>query len=340
MNPRINRQVRLRSRPSGIPQAEHFEIVETPVPALAPGQVLVRNLWLSVEPAMRGWVNAVANYSEPVAIGAVMRSFAAGRIVESNDPAWPFGTAVTGLFGWQDYAVVDASAIQRRIDESDLPMSTALGVMGINGVTAHYGLLQIGQPCAGETVVVSTAAGAVGSCVGQIARLQGCRAVGIAGGAVKQALCVERFGFDAAVDYKAADFEQRLAQACAGGVDVYYDNTAGPISDAVMAHLNVGARVVICGTASVASWDPPPQGPRVERHLLTRRARMQGFVIFDHPEYAAGARADLATWLRDGRLQYVEEVLDGIENAPDAIAGLYRGDNLGKRLIRLGAETQ
>lgn len=335
MNPRTNRQVRLKSRPVGIPQREHFEIVETPLASPGPGQVLVRNIWLSVEPAMRGWVSAAANYSEPVAIGAVMRSFAAGRIVESNDPAWPVGTAVTGLFGWQDYAVVDGAAIQRRIVEDDLPMSTALGVMGINGVTAHYGLLELGQPRAGETVVVSTAAGAVGSCVGQIARFKGCRAVGIAGGAAKRALCLERFGYDAAVDYKAADFGQRLAEACASGVDVYYDNTAGPISDAVMAHLNVGARIVICGTASVASWDPPPQGPRVERHLLTKRARMQGFVIFDHPEYGDGARADLAAWLRSGSLRYIEEVLDGIEHAPDAIAGLYRGDNLGKRLIRL-----
>jgi NADPH-dependent curcumin reductase len=333
----MNRQVRLKSRPEGIPQAAHFEIVEVPVPTPGPGQVLVRNHWLSVEPAMRGWVNAVGNYSEPVAVGAVMRAFAAGRVVASNDAAWPVGTAVTGLFGWQDYALVDGAAIQRRIDETDLPLSTALGVMGINGVTAHYGLLQLGQPRAGETVVVSTAAGSVGSCVGQIARLHGCRTVGITGGEVKRRLCIERFGYDAAVDYKAPDFSERLAEACAGGVDVYYDNTAGAISDAVMGRLNVGARVVICGTASVASWDPAPLGPRVERHLLVKRARMQGFVIFDHPEHHPVARAALAQWLRVGQLNYVEEVLDGIEHAPDAIAGLYRGENLGKRLIRLVA---
>lgn len=338
MNPLINRQVRLRSRPAGIPQAAHFEIVETPLAPLEPGQVRVRNLWLSVEPAMRGWVNAVGNYSEPVAIGAVMRSFAAGRIVESGDPAWPVGSPVTGMFGWQDYAQVDASAIQRRIVETDLPMSTALGVLGINGVTAHYGLLRIGEPQAGETVLVSTAAGSVGSCVGQIARLHGCRTVGIAGGEAKRRMCIERFGFDAAVDYKAADFTAQLQAACVGGVDIYYDNTAGPISDAAMGHLKPGARVVICGTASVASWDPPPSGPRVERHLLVKRARMQGFVIFDHPEHDAPAREDLARWLREGKLQYVEEILEGIEQAPDAIAGLYRGDNLGKRLIRLAAE--
>jgi NADPH-dependent curcumin reductase CurA len=331
----INRQVLLASRPDGIPQAEHFRIAESPIPQRAAGQVLVRNEWLSVEPAMRGWVNAVANYAEPVAIGAVMRSFAVGRIVESDDPKWPVGTPVTGLFGWQDYATVDPASIQRRIEETDLPLSTALGVLGINGVTAHYGLLQLGQPKAGETVVVSTAAGSVGSCVGQIAKLHGCRTVGITGGETKRKLCLERFGYDEALDYKKPDFGQRLAEACGAGVDVYYDNTAGEISDAVMARLNVGARVVICGTASVANWNPPPLGPRVERHLLVKRARMQGFVIFDHPEYYPSARADLARWLRLGKLHYVEEVLDGIEHAPDAIAGLYRGENLGKRLIHL-----
>ena len=331
----VNRQVLLASRPEGIPQAANFRIVEAPLPVLGPGQILVRNLWLSVEPAMRGWVSAVANYSEPVALGAVMRSFAAGRIVASNDPAWPVGSAVAGMFGWQDYALVDAATIGRRVEEDDLPLSTALGVMGINGVTAHYGLLELGEPKPGETVEVSTAAGAVGSCVSQIAKLKGCRSVGIAGGATKRELCLQRFGYDAAVDYKAGDFEAALAEACSAGVDVYYDNTAGPISDAVMSHLNVGARVVICGTASVASWNPAPQGPRVERHLLVKRARMQGFVIFDHPDYQAPARAELAGWLRQGKLQYLEDVLDGIEQAPDAIAGLYRGDNLGKRLIRL-----
>lgn len=334
----INRQVRLASRPTGIPQAGHFEIVEAAVPAPAEGEVLVRNLYLSVEPAMRGWVNAAANYSEPVAIGAVMRSFTAGRVVASRAPSIAVGAWVTGLFGWQDYAVVPASAVGRVIEERDLPLSTALGVLGINGVTAHYGLLEIGQPRAGETVVVSTAAGAVGSCVGQIARLHGCRTVGITGGEAKRRLCLETFGFDVAIDYKHPDFDRQLAEACADGVDVYYDNTAGAISDAVMRHLRRGARVIVCGTASVAQWDPVPEGPRVERHLLVNRARMQGFVIFDHPEHGPVARRDLAQWLREGRLRYAEDVLDGIEQAPDAIAGLYRGENLGKRLIRLAAE--
>lgn len=330
-----NRQVVLAARPQGVPQAEHFRIVDAALASPGPGQVLIRNEWLSVEPAMRGWVSAVANYSEPVALGAVMRSFAAGRIVQSCHPDWPEGTVVTGLFGWQEFAVVDASAIQRKVDDDGLPLSTALGILGINGVTAHYGLLQIGQPVAGETVVVSTAAGAVGSCVGQIARLHGCRTVAITGGESKRRLCLEQFGYDAAVDYKAPDFEQRLAEACAAGVNVYFDNTAGPVSDAVMSHLQVGARVIVCGTASVSSWDPPPSGPRVERQLLVNRARMQGFVIFDHPEHHEPARQDLIRWMGEGKMHYLEEILEGLEQAPDAIAGLYRGENLGKRLIRV-----
>lgn len=337
-DPLINRQVQLASRPVGVPQAEHFRLVDAPAPAAGPGQVRVRNHFLSVEPAMRGWVNAVANYAEPVPIGGVMRAFTVGRIDQSSDPAWPVGTGVTGLFGWQDYAVVAPEAIDHRIDAKGLPLSAYLGVLGLNGITAHYGLMEIGRPRAGETVVVSTGAGSVGSCVAQIARIQGCRTVAIAGGQVKVRQCLDEFGYDAAVDYKAPGFEAALAVACAGGVDVYFDNTAGPISDQVLSHLNAGARVVICGTASVANWDPPPSGPRIERVLLVKRASMQGFVILDHPGHAAVARPQLAQWIREGRLRYREDVLDGIEQAPDAIAGLYRGENLGKRLIRLAAE--
>lgn len=333
-----NRQVFLASRPTGIPQASHFGIRTVPVAPLGDGQVRVRNIYLSVEPAMRGWVNAVGNYSEPVAVGAVMRAFTAGVVDASRSDAVPVGSWVTGLLGWQDHAVVDAASIDRIITERDLPLSSALGVMGINGVTAHYGLLRLGEPRAGQTVVVSTAAGSVGSAVGQIARLQGCRTVGIAGGETKRRLCLDAFGFDAAVDYKSADFVDHLRQACPGGVDVYFDNTAGVISDAVTDRLNVGARIVVCGTASVSSWDPPPAGPRIERKLLVSRARMQGFVIFDHPGHAPLARADLAGWLRSGQLRYLEDVLEGIEQAPDAIAGLYRGENFGKRLIRIAPD--
>lgn len=335
MHATVNRQVLLVQRPEGIPQSSDFKIVEVPPPVPGPGQVRIRNHFLSVEPAMRGWVSAVANYSEPVPLGAVMRSFTVGVIDASEHPDYPVGTAVTGLFGWQDYAVADVSAIEQVIEARDLPISSALGVLGINGVTAHYGLLEIGQPQAGQTVVVSTAAGAVGSCVGQIAKIKGCRTVAIAGGALKVRQCLEQFGYDAAVDYKSPEFATEIAEACRGGVDVYFDNTSGVISDEVMKHLNVGARIAICGTASVASWNPAPQGPRVERHLLVKRARMQGFVIFDHADHYPQARRELVAWIRSGQIRYAEDILEGIEAAPDAIAGLYRGENMGKRLIRL-----
>jgi NADPH-dependent curcumin reductase CurA len=333
-----NRQVRLKTRPSGIPQAEHFEIVEAPVPEPAAGQVLVRNIYLSVEPAMRGWVSAVANYSEPVALGAVMRSLAVGRVEESRHPDFYPGDYVTGMFGWQDYAAVEGKAIQRKVVRTGLPISTSLGVLGLNGLTAYFALLETGQPKAGDTVVVSTAAGAVGSCVGQIAKIKGCRSVGIAGGPDKVRMCREEFRYDAAVDYKVGDFESALAAACPGGVDVYFDNTAGRISDSVMHLLNAGARVVICGTASIASWDPIPLGPRVERHLLVKRARMQGFLIFDHAERFPEALQALEGWVRAGQVHYREDILDGIEQAPGSIAGLYRGENLGKRLIRIAPD--
>jgi NADPH-dependent curcumin reductase CurA len=338
MSQLANRQVRLKSRPSGIPQAEHFELVEAPVPDPADGQVLVRNIYLSVEPAMRGWVSAVANYSEPVAIGAVMRSLAVGRVKKSRHPDFHPGDYVTGMFGWQDYAAVEGKAIQRKVARTGLPISTSLGVLGLNGLTAYFALLEIGQPKPGETVLVSTAAGAVGSCVGQLAKIKGCRSVGIAGGPDKVRMCREEFRYDSAVDYKAEDFEPVLAAACPGGVDVYFDNTAGRISDSVMHHVNVGARVIICGTASVASWDPIPQGPRVERHLLVKRARMEGFLIFDYAQRFPEALQELEGWVRAGQVHFREDILDGIEEAPGSIAGLYRGENLGKRLIRIAPE--
>lgn len=330
-----NRQVRLKTRPQGIPQAEHFEIVEAATPELSEGQVLVRNIYLSVDPAMRGWIVDKVGYSAPVAIGEVMRSFASGRVEASRHPDFAVGDLVTGLFGWQDYAAVDGGSIQHKISEQELPLSTSLGVLGLNGITAYFGLLEIGQPKSGETLVVSTAAGAVGSCVGQIGKSVGCRTVGIAGGTEKKQLCLDEFGFDAAIDYKSEDVDAALSKACPDGIDVYFDNTAGPISDAVLKHLRLGARVVICGTASIASWDPIPQGPRVERHLLVKRARMQGFVVLDFANRYDEARTKLADWVRDGTIKYREEILDGIEHAPDAIAGLYRGENPGKRLIQI-----
>jgi NADPH-dependent curcumin reductase CurA len=338
MGESINRQVRLKSRPTGIPEAEHFEIVNAPIPECGENEVLVRNIYLSVEPAMRGWISDVTSYMEPVPIGAVMRAFAVGRVEASRHPDFRPGDFVTGMFGWQDYASVKAKAISRKVAETDLPISTSLGILGLNGLTAYFGLLEIGQPKYGETVVVSTAAGAVGSCVGQIAKIKGCRTVGIAGGPEKVRICLDEFGYDAAINYKADDFQSALAGACPEGIDVYYDNTAGRISDAVLKHLGVGARVVVCGTASVSSWDPIPQGPRVERHLLVKRARMQGFIVLDYADRYAEALQQLTQWVREGLIRYREDILEGIEQAPGSIAGLYRGENFGKRLIWIAPE--
>ena len=334
--PKSNRRVILTSRPDGIPEANNFALDEAQVPDLADGQVLVRNEYLSVDPAMRGWVTAVANYSTPVAIGDVMRSFASGKVIASRNEDFAEGDGVTGTFGWQEYAVADARTITRRIVETDLPLSLSLGVLGLNGVTAYLGLLELGQPKAGNTVVVSTAAGAVGSAVGQIAKLMGCLTVGIAGGPAKTKLCIDAFGYDAAIDYKAAaPLDDQLATACPEGIDVYFDNTAGAISDAVYARLAIGAHVVICGTASIPSWDPPPAGPRVERHILVKRARFSGFLIFDYQHRYQEAVDHLAQWVREGKIRYREDIADGLEHCPGAIAELYRGENLGKKLIRL-----
>lgn len=331
----INQQVRLRSRPNGIPTAENFEITTSPLASLQPSQVLVRNHFLSVEPAMRGWVSSAANYSEPVPIGGVMRSLASGQIIESNHADFQTGEYVTGMFGWQQYAVVDAEQIQRKITPTDFSLSTSLGVLGINGMTAYFCLLEVGQPKAGDTVVVSTAAGAVGSCAGQIAKIKGCYTVGITGSAEKVKLCRDIYQYDKVVNYKSDSFHQDLADACPNGVDVYFDNTAGEITDAVLRHINVGARIALCGTASIGNWDPIPLGPRVERQVLVNRARMQGFLIFDYRDRYNQALDALNSWLAADLIQFREDILLGIEQAPGAIAGLYRGENHGKRLIQL-----
>lgn len=331
----MNRQVILTSRPTGVAQVENFAIVDSLTLPLADGQIRIRNDFLSVEPAMRGWISDAGNYSAPVAIGSVMRALAVGEVIESRCDDYTEGEHLVGWFGWQEEAVVEPSAIVRRIAENDLPSSLALGILGINGVTAHLALTLIGEPKAGDTVLVSTAAGSVGSAVGQIAKIMGCKTIGITGGPEKVAQCTEAFGYDVALDYKADVFAEALAATCSGGVDVYFDNTAGAISDQAYPHLALGARVVVCGTAAISSWSPWPQGPRVERHLLVKRARMQGFVIFDHMDRYEASVAQLADWVRSGKLHYVEEVLEGLEACPDALAGLYRGENKGKRIIKL-----
>jgi NADPH-dependent curcumin reductase CurA len=318
-----------------VAQAEHFEIVDRPLPSPEQGEVLVRNSFLSVEPAMRGWIADIGNYSAAVEIGAVMRSLAVGHVVESHSPDYLVGDALLGWFGWQQYSIGNSGNIIGRIEHSDLPLSLSLGVLGLTGVTALLALTKIGDPKPGDMLVVSTAAGSVGSAVGQIGRMLGCRTVGITGSDEKVALCREAFGYDAAINYRSGDLDAALAATCPDGVDIYFDNTAGSISDSVLRHLATFARIVNCGTASISDWTNWPTGPRVERHLLVKRARMQGFVIFDHMHEWPAAVRQLAQWVRSGQLRYEEDVLEGIEAAPDALAGLYRGENKGKRVIRL-----
>ena len=331
----VNRSIRLASRPTGIAQAHHFELSSAPLAALQPGQILVRNAWLSVEPAMRGWLADTGNYSAAVAVGDVMRSLCVGTVVASQAEGFEPGDSLMGWFGWQEHAVIDPSQVVRRLAGSDLPLSLYLGVLGLNGVTAALALEKIGEPRPGETVVVSTAAGGVGSCVGQLARLHGCRVVGLTSSVEKAQTCLEDFGYHQVINYRTENVGLAVRNACPDGVHVYFDNTAGAISDAVLPHLAVGGRVVVCGTASIAQWSPVPLGPRVERILLTRRARMQGFLLFDHMKDYDACVERLTALVRAGQLKYHEHITEGLESAMDAIAGLYRGENQGKRLIRL-----
>ena len=333
-----NRQVWLKSRPNGIPQAENFDFRDGDVPTIAEGEFLIRNLYLSTDPAARGWIADASNYWPRIEVGDTMRAFTVGEVIESRNANYAVGDKLMGLFGWQEYAAATDKHVNLKISVDDLPLSLSLGVLGINGFTAYFGLLDVGEPKEGDTVVVSTAAGAVGSCVGQIAKIKGCRTIGITGGAEKVRQCLEEFGYDVAIDYKSVtDLDAALKEAAPNGVNVYFDSTSGAISDAVVRNLALGARIAICGTASYASWDPWNQGPRPERHLLVKRSRMQGFLTTDFMDRFPEAEAQLAQWIREGRLNYREEMHEGMEHAPGSLQRLYRGENTGKFVMRLPA---
>ena len=331
--PPSNRRVLLTSRPAGVPQPTDFSLDEAAIPEPGAGEFLVRNVYLSVDPAQRGWASSEANYSAPVAIGSVMRSLAVGVVLRSNDSAVRKGEFLYGWFGWQDYAAVTAAAIVARADQP-IPLSAHAGLLGINGLTAYLALTELGRPRAGETVLVSTAAGAVGSFVGQIARNLGARAIGLTGDDAKVELCRTRYGYELAFNYRTDDWAPQLGEGAP--VHVYFDNVGGTILDAALRRMAVGGRVVQCGTASVASWTPPPSGPRNEREILTRRLVWSGFVIFDHVARFGAAADALVAWYRDGRLVYDEDIADGIAHAPGAIRALYSGENRGKKLIYVG----
>lgn len=333
--PGENRQVLLARRPAGVPQASDFELASAAVPEPRDGEILVRNVYLSVDPAQRGWASAEANYSAPVPLGGPMRALAVGIVQESRHPDFKAGDALYGWFGWQDYAVATPAQVIHRATQ-DLPLAAFGSLLGINGVTAYLGLTELGRPRAGDTLVVSTAAGSVGSFVGQIGRNLGARAIGLTGDDRKVALCRERYGYADAINYKTADLDAAVAKAAPDGVNVYFDNTGGSILDTVLRRMAIGGRIVQCGTASVASWNPLPTGPRNEREIMLRRLVWSGFVIFDHMDRYAAACDDLARLCKAGTLTYDVDLAQGIEAAPGAIASLYAGENLGKKLIFIG----
>ena len=329
-----NRQWKLIARPQGAVKRSDFEWVTSPVPSPAAGQVVVRVQYASLDPAMRGWMTDRRSYIPPVGLGDVMRAIAVGRVVESSDPGFSPGDHVTGLLGLQDYALMAAKDVIR-IDPRLAPLPRFLGALGGSGMTAYFGLLDVGQPKAGETVLVSAAAGSVGSLVGQIAKIQGCRAIGIAGGPGKCAYVRDELGFDGVIDYKAGDVAAGLKEHCPKGIDVYFDNVGGDILDQALARLNRHARVVICGAISQYDNRDDARGPKNYLSLLVNRARMEGFIVFDYAaRYAEGARA-IAGWMAEGRLKTSEQVEEGLENFPDVFLKLFRGENTGKLVLKV-----
>jgi hypothetical protein len=333
----MNRRIVLKRRPVGAPTPEDFELVEAPVEAPRDGQVLTRTIYLSLDPYMRGRMEGSGrSYATPVALGQVMVGGTVGEIVESRHPGFAPGDLVLGYDGWQSYAV-SSGAGMRKLDPAVAPISTALGVLGMPGMTAYVGLLDIGRPQAGETVVVSAASGAVGAVVGQIARIKGCRVVGIAGAEAKCRYVVDELGFDACVSHLAADLATQLQKACPSGIDVYFENVGGAVLDAVLTLINVNARIPLCGLISQYNVTQAPAGPNL-RALLVNRALLKGFIISDHMDRLPDFLRDASQWMREGRLKYREDVVDGLENAPRAFIGLLEGRNFGKLLVRVGAD--
>ncbi|WP_341703508.1 NADP-dependent oxidoreductase [Ferrovibrio sp.] len=330
-----NTQVLMKQHPKGWVTEADFEIVARDIPKPGPGQVLVRNIWLSLDPYMRGRMDPVRSYAAHLKPGDMMGGGTVGTVIESNDAALPVGTYVNGMLGWQEYGVATAKEL-RVLDPKIAPVSTSLGVLGMPGCTAHYGLMALGQPKAGETVVVSAASGAVGSVVGQIAKIKGCRVVGIAGGQEKCDYVVNELGFDACIDYKGPDMHAAFKAATPDRVDVYFENVGGEIMEMVFGRLNGFARVSICGL--IAQYNGQPFPFTGMRHVLVNRAKVQGFIISEHMEYWPGAIMEMAGWIKSGKLKYREDVADGLQNAPAAFIGLLKGKNFGKQLVRIGPD--
>ena len=331
----MNHQITLAARPKGFPRDDDFRLITVPIPEVGDGEFLVQVIYLSVDPYMRGRMNDVESYAPPVGIGEVMVGECVGCVAKSRHERFPEGSYVAGMFGWQEYAISDGKMV-RRLDPTAAPISTALHVLGMPGMTAYFGVLDVCQPKEHETFVVSGAAGAVGSVVGQLAKLKGCRVVGVAGSDDKISFITDELGFDAGFNYKTTDdYVAAYRQHCPQGVDAYFDNVGGPITDAVFPVLNVGARLGICGQISQYNVDSPQQGPRLLWHLIIKRATIRGFLVMDYTDRFREAITELTKWFQAGQLKYCERVTDGIENAPRAFVEMMRGANIGKQLVKV-----
>lgn len=334
-----NQEYVLASRPKGRPTEENFRLVESQTPELTEGQILVKTLYVSVDPYMRGRMNDAKSYIAPFELGKPISGGGVGQIVASNHPSFEVGQIVSGTFNWAKYSVSDGRGVH--IINPDLaPITTSLGVLGMPGLTAYFGLLDIGKPKAGETVVVSGAAGAVGMTVGQIAKIHGCRVVGIAGSDEKLRVLTEELGFDAGVNYKTAtSLRQAIRDACPNGIDIYFENVGGDVTDAVLPYLNDHARIPLCGQISLYNLDKADVGPRNLSYVLIHRALLKGFIVGDYASGFREAIPQLAAWVKEGKLKYRETIVDGFENIPSAFLGLFRGENIGKQLVKVADPT-
>src|SRR5258705_5146294 len=332
----MNRQIVLRRRPVGMPKPADFDLVEAPLPAPKEGEILTRTIYLSLDPYMRGRISGVKSYAASVELGQVIVGATVGEVLESKHPGLAKGDIVQGYAGWQSHAVAAGAAV-RKLDPKQAPVSTALGVLGMPGMTAYVGLLDIGQPKPGETVVVSAAAGAVGSAVGQMAKIKGARAVGVAGSPEKCEYVVKELGFDACVSYRSPDLSAALRDACPKGIDVYFDNVGGDVLKTVLRLVNPFARVPLCGIISQYNATEMPPGPNLGP-VLVNRVTVRGFIVSDHADRRPAFLADCGGWVRGGRLKYREDVVEGLDQAPRAFIGLLRGENLGKMLVKVGPD--
>lgn len=338
MGTKVNRQWRLSARPEGLIKESDFEWKEEPAPVPGQGGILVRNIYLSLDPANRGWVSDRESYIPPVAIGEVMRGITIGVVEQSNHDNFQAGDIVQGLLGWQDYAVSEGSGLTKLPIDPAIPLTAYLAVFGIIGPTAYFCLLNVGKPQAGETLVVSAAAGAVGSLVGQIGKIKGCRVVGIAGNDEKCRWITDELGFDAAINYKTDPIHKSLKTHCPDGIDVYFDNVGGKILDAVLNQINSKARIAICGLISQYNAVDPVPGPYNFARVLVQRARIEGFIVLDYMDRFQEAYDELGNWLAEGKIKFRADVIDGLENAARGINKLFDGSNKGKLIVKVSEE--